>query len=154
MARQEAKPQGPREAALAARGHGGRPGARWLGGAGGGAACCPGVKSSGPARDPGATVSQEAPPPLLLPLLLGLLLLAALPEHCLANPGKHLAAALRSRRFLEERGRPSEQAPGGVALEGEVFAAAALGFSPPLAAATAGERSEICPPGSHRWAGK
>ncbi|KAM5222420.1 UPF0606 protein KIAA1549L homolog isoform 3-T3 [Hipposideros larvatus] len=87
MARQEAKPQGPREAALAARGHGGRPGARWLGGAGGGAACCPGVKSSGPARDPRATVSQEAPPPLLLPLLLGLLLLAALPEHCLANPG-------------------------------------------------------------------
>lgn len=113
MARQEAKPQGRREAGLAARGLRGRPGARWLGGVGGGAACCPGVKGSGPPRDPGAAASQEAPPPLLLPLLLGLLLLAALPGHCLANPGKHLAAALRSRRFLEERGRPSEQAPGG-----------------------------------------
>ncbi|XP_066107324.1 UPF0606 protein KIAA1549L homolog isoform X2 [Saccopteryx bilineata] len=87
MARQEAKPQGPRNAGLAARRRGGRPGARGLGGVREGAACCQGVRGSGPARGPRAAASQEAPPPPLPPLLLGLLLLAALPEHCLAEPG-------------------------------------------------------------------
>lgn len=141
MARQEAKPQGPREAGPAARKRRGRPGARGVGGA---AARCPGVRGSGPARGSRAAASQEAPPP---PLLLGLLLLAALPEHCLAHPGKHLAPALRSGRFLQEPGRPSGPAPGAAAAEGEVFAAPALGFSPPFAAATAGELTEMCPPG-------
>lgn len=155
MARQEAKPQGPREAGLAAQGRRGRPGTRRLGGAGGGAACCPGVKGSGPARDPRAAASQEAPPPPLPPpLLLGLLLLAALPGRCLADPGKHLTAAARSRRFPGEQGRPSGPAPGGVAVEGEVFASPALGFSPPFAAATAGELLDMCLPGRQHWAGK
>ncbi|XP_062951819.1 UPF0606 protein KIAA1549L homolog isoform X2 [Cynocephalus volans] len=70
MALQEAKPQRPREAGPAARG---------LGRAGGGAARCPGV------RGPGAGASRDAPP--LSPLLVGLLLLAALPEHGRADPG-------------------------------------------------------------------
>ncbi|KAM8813519.1 UPF0606 protein KIAA1549L homolog isoform 5-T5 [Rhynchonycteris naso] len=88
MARQEAKPQGPRDAGLVARRRGGRPGTRGLGGVREGAACCLGVRGSGPARGPRAAASQEAPPPLPLPpLLLGLLLLTALPEHCLAEPG-------------------------------------------------------------------
>lgn len=150
MARQEAKPQGPREDGPEVRGRRGRIRACGLGRAGGGAARCPGV------RGPRAAGSQDAlplppPPPLLL---LGLLLLAALPEHCLADPGKHLAAALCPRRFLEERGCPSGPAPDRVAVDGEVFAAPALGVSPPFAAATAGELSEICLPGRHRWAGK
>lgn len=146
MARQEAKPQGPREAGPAARGRRGR--------AGGGAARRLGVRGSGPAPVARAAASQDAPPPPLPPLLLGLVLLAALSEHCLADTGKHLAAALRPWRFLEERGRPSGPAPDGVAVDGEVFAAPALGFSPPFAAAAAGELSEICLPGRHRWAGK
>ncbi|XP_054441911.1 UPF0606 protein KIAA1549L homolog [Pteronotus mesoamericanus] len=91
MALQEAKPQGPRETGLAARRRRGRPGTRGLGGVGGGAACSPGVRGSGPALVPRAAASQEAPLPPPLPppplLLLGLLLLAALPEHCLADPG-------------------------------------------------------------------
>ncbi|XP_053780907.1 UPF0606 protein KIAA1549L homolog isoform X2 [Desmodus rotundus] len=89
MALQEAKPRGPRETGLAARRRRGRPGTLGLGGVGGGTACSPGVRGSGPALAPRAAASLEAPllpppPPLLL---LGLLLLAALPEHCLADPG-------------------------------------------------------------------
>lgn len=91
MARQQAQPRGPRGAGPAARGRGGRPGARGLGRAG--------------VRGPRAAASRDAPPPP--PLLLGLLLLAALPRRCLADPGKHSAAASRPRGFLEERGRPS-----------------------------------------------
>uniref|UniRef100_A0A8C3YW50 KIAA1549 like n=1 Tax=Catagonus wagneri TaxID=51154 RepID=A0A8C3YW50_9CETA len=79
MARQEAKPQGPREAGPAARGCRGPLRAGGLGRAGWGAARCSGV------RCPPAAASQDAPP--LPPLLLGLLLLAALLEHCLADPG-------------------------------------------------------------------
>ncbi|XP_022439374.2 UPF0606 protein KIAA1549L homolog isoform X1 [Delphinapterus leucas] len=82
MARQEAKPQGPREDGPEVRGRRGRIRACGLGRAGGGAARCPGV------RGPRAAGSQDAlplPPPLLL---LGLLLLAALPKHCLADPGR------------------------------------------------------------------
>lgn len=101
MARQEAKPQGPREAGPAARGRRGR--------AGGGAARRLGVRGSGPAPVARAAASQDAPPPPLPPLLLGLVLLAALSEHCLADTGKHLAAALRPWRFLEERGRPARR---------------------------------------------
>ncbi|XP_044606098.2 UPF0606 protein KIAA1549L homolog isoform X2 [Equus asinus] len=71
MARQQAQPRGPRGAGPAARGRGGRPGARGLGRAG--------------VRGPRAAASRDAPPPPLL--LLGLLLLAALPRHCLADPG-------------------------------------------------------------------
>ncbi|XP_009184602.2 UPF0606 protein KIAA1549L homolog isoform X4 [Papio anubis] len=80
MAPQEAKPQGSREAGPATRGRGGRPVARGLGRAGWGAARCTGV------RGPGAGASHDAPtrPPTLL---LGLLLLAALLEHCQADPG-------------------------------------------------------------------
>nr|XP_035963139.1 UPF0606 protein KIAA1549L homolog isoform X6 [Halichoerus grypus] len=78
MARQEAKPQAPREAGPTARGRRGR--------AGGGAARGPGVRGSGPAPGPRAAASQDAPPPPP-PLLLGLLLLAALSEHCLADTG-------------------------------------------------------------------
>ncbi|XP_045681206.1 UPF0606 protein KIAA1549L homolog isoform X1 [Phyllostomus hastatus] len=88
MALQEAKPQGPRETGLAARRRRGRPGTLGLGGVGGGAACTPGLRGSGPELALRAAGSQEAPllppPPLLL---LGLLLLAALPEHCLADLG-------------------------------------------------------------------
>ncbi|KAF6103903.1 KIAA1549 like [Phyllostomus discolor] len=92
MALQEAKPQGPRETGLAARRRRGRPGTLGLGGVGGGAACTLGLRGSGPALALGAAGSQEAPLPLLLLplpplLLLGLLLLAALPEHCLADLG-------------------------------------------------------------------
>ncbi|XP_058995244.1 UPF0606 protein KIAA1549L homolog isoform X3 [Mustela lutreola] len=79
MARQEAKPQGPREAGPAARGRRGR--------AGGGPARRPGVRGSGPAPVARAAASQDAPPPPLPPLLLGLVLLAALSEHCLADTG-------------------------------------------------------------------
>lgn len=42
---------------------------------------------------------------LLRPLLLGLLLLAALSGHCRADSGKRLAAALRPRRGLEQLNR-------------------------------------------------
>lgn len=109
MARQEAKPQGRREAGQAARRRRGR--------AGRGAAGGRGVRGSGPAPGLRAAASQDAPPPPspppLPPLLLGLLLLAALPEHCLADPGKHLATALPLWRFLEEPGRPSGPAPDG-----------------------------------------
>ncbi|XP_070085293.1 UPF0606 protein KIAA1549L homolog isoform X2 [Equus przewalskii] len=72
MARQQAQPRGPRAAGPAARGRGGRPGARGLGRAG--------------VRGPRAAASRDAPPPPP-PLLLGLLLLAALPRRCLADPG-------------------------------------------------------------------
>nr|XP_058162304.1 UPF0606 protein KIAA1549L homolog [Dasypus novemcinctus] len=83
MARQEAKLQGPRGAGPSARRRGSRPGARGLCGAGGGAARCRGVRRPGPACGPRAGAPEAAP----LPLLLGLLLLAALPEHCRADPG-------------------------------------------------------------------
>ncbi|KAM9219721.1 UPF0606 protein KIAA1549L homolog isoform 1-T1 [Dugong dugon] len=86
MARQEAKPQGPREAGPAAPGRRVWPGAHWHVAAGGGAAGCPGVRDLGTARGFRAGASEAAPPPLP-PLLLGLLLLAALPEHCRADPG-------------------------------------------------------------------
>ncbi|XP_035578801.1 UPF0606 protein KIAA1549L homolog isoform X2 [Zalophus californianus] len=80
MARQEAKPQAPREAGPTARGRRGR--------AGGGGARGPGVRGSGLAPGPRAAASQDAPPPPPPPLLLlGLLLLAALSEHCLADTG-------------------------------------------------------------------
>ncbi|XP_054934627.1 UPF0606 protein KIAA1549L homolog [Physeter macrocephalus] len=84
MARQEAKPQGPREDGPEVRGRRGRIRACGLGRAGGGAARCPGVRGprvAGPQDAP----ALPPPPPLLL---LGLLLLAALPEHCLADPGR------------------------------------------------------------------
>ncbi|XP_036040384.1 UPF0606 protein KIAA1549L homolog isoform X2 [Onychomys torridus] len=79
MAPQEAKPQGPSKAGPAAWKPRDRPWERGLCGAGGIAARFQGVRSSG------ARGSQDAPP--LRPLLLGLLLLAALPEHCLADSG-------------------------------------------------------------------
>ncbi|XP_045434100.1 UPF0606 protein KIAA1549L homolog isoform X2 [Pipistrellus kuhlii] len=75
MARQEAKRRGPRGAGPAARRRGVRSGARGLGAAG--------VSGPGRARGPRAAASLEAPPPLLL----GLLLLAALPGRCPAHPG-------------------------------------------------------------------
>ncbi|XP_073900199.1 UPF0606 protein KIAA1549L homolog isoform X2 [Castor canadensis] len=81
MALREAKPLGPREAGSAARGPRGRLRAHGLGRAGGIAARCPGVRS------PGTRASQDAPPPLQ-PLLLVLLLLAALLEHGRADPGR------------------------------------------------------------------
>ncbi|KAM4849779.1 UPF0606 protein KIAA1549L homolog isoform X4 [Urocitellus parryii] len=83
MALQEAKPRGPREAGPAAQGPRDRPRAHGLGQAGWGAARCRGVRS------PGVRGFQDAPPPPLplSPLLLGLLLLVALPEHCRADPG-------------------------------------------------------------------
>ncbi|KAM6157676.1 UPF0606 protein KIAA1549L homolog isoform 2-T2 [Rhynchocyon petersi] len=87
MAAQQAKPQGRREAGPAAPGRRGWPGARGFVGAGGGAARCPGVRSPGPARGPWAGSSEATPPSPLPWLLLGLLLLAALPEHCRADPG-------------------------------------------------------------------
>ncbi|XP_077902390.1 UPF0606 protein KIAA1549L homolog isoform X5 [Ictidomys tridecemlineatus] len=83
MALQEAKPRGPREAGPAAQGPRDRLRAHGLGQAGWGAARCRSVRS------PGVRGSQDAPPPPLplSPLLLGLLLLVALPEHCRADPG-------------------------------------------------------------------
>ncbi|XP_026643488.1 UPF0606 protein KIAA1549L homolog isoform X6 [Microtus ochrogaster] len=79
MAPQEAKPQGPSEAGPAAREPRDRPRERVLCGAGGIATRFQGVRSSGARR------SLDAPP--LRPLLLGLLLLAALPGHCRADSG-------------------------------------------------------------------
>ncbi|XP_066894129.1 UPF0606 protein KIAA1549L homolog isoform X1 [Kogia breviceps] len=79
MARQEAKPQGPREDGPEVRGRRGRIRACGLGRAG---ARCPGV------RGPQVAGPQDAPPLPPPMLLLGLLLLAALPEHCLADPGR------------------------------------------------------------------
>ncbi|XP_062054025.1 UPF0606 protein KIAA1549L homolog isoform X1 [Lepus europaeus] len=89
MALQAAKPRSPSDAGPAAPGRRGRSRARGgLGGAGAGAARCPAVRGPGPTRGPGAGASQDAPaPPLLLRLLLGLLLLAALAEHSRADPG-------------------------------------------------------------------
>ncbi|XP_006975950.1 UPF0606 protein KIAA1549L homolog isoform X2 [Peromyscus maniculatus bairdii] len=80
MAPQEAKPQGPSKAGPAAWKPRDRPRERGLCGAGGIAARFQGVRSSGARR------SQDAPP-LRPPLLLGLLLLAALPGHCRADSG-------------------------------------------------------------------
>lgn len=127
MAPQEAKPQGPSEAGPAAREPRDRPRERVLCGAGGIATRFQGVRSSGARR------SLEAPP--LRPLLLGLLLLAALPGHCRADSGKRLGAAPRPRRGLEQL-NPVE-------VGGGLFAAP-LGFSLLLAVVTAGELSEIC----------
>ncbi|XP_052581791.1 UPF0606 protein KIAA1549L homolog isoform X2 [Peromyscus californicus insignis] len=79
MAPQEAKPQGPSKAGPAAWKPRDRPRERGLCGAGRIAARFQGVRSSG------ARGSQDAPP--LRPLLLGLLLLAALPGHCRADSG-------------------------------------------------------------------
>lgn len=97
MALQEAKPQGPSKAGPAAREPRHRPRERGLCGAGGIAARCQGVRSSG------ARGSEDVL--LLRPLLLGLLLLAALSGHCRADSGKRLAAALRPRRGLEQLNR-------------------------------------------------
>lgn len=152
MARQEAKPQGPREAGPAARKRRGRPGARGLGAAGAGVACCPGVRGSGRARGPRTAGSLDAPPPP--PLLLGLLLLAALPAHCRAHPGKHSAPAARSGGSPRGPGRPKGLAPGAAAVQGEVCAAPALGFPPPLAAATAGGTRRAVSPGKARLGGE
>ncbi|XP_029411197.1 UPF0606 protein KIAA1549L homolog isoform X2 [Nannospalax galili] len=82
MARQEAKPPSSSGARPAARGPRDRPPERGLGRTRGIAAHCQGV------RNPGARTSQDAPP--LRPLLLGLLLLAALPGHGRADPGADL----------------------------------------------------------------
>ncbi|XP_012977080.1 UPF0606 protein KIAA1549L homolog isoform X2 [Mesocricetus auratus] len=79
MALQEVKPQGPSDAGPTAREPRDRPRERGLCRAGGIAALFQGVRSSG------APGSQDAPP--LRPLLLGLLLLAALPGHCWADSG-------------------------------------------------------------------
>lgn len=92
MAPQQAKPQGPSEAGPAAREPRDRPRERVLCGAGGISTRFQGVRSSGARR------SQDAPP--LRPLLLGLLLLAALPGHCRADSGKRLGASPRPRRGL------------------------------------------------------
>ncbi|XP_028622968.1 UPF0606 protein KIAA1549L homolog [Grammomys surdaster] len=83
MALQEAKPQGRSEAGLAAREPRDRPQEQGLCGAGGIAARCQGVRSSG-------TRGSENVLPLRLPLrplLLGLLLLVALSGHCRADSG-------------------------------------------------------------------
>ncbi|XP_017447671.1 UPF0606 protein KIAA1549L homolog isoform X3 [Rattus norvegicus] len=79
MALQEAKPQGPSKAGPAAREPRDRPREPGLCGAGGIAARCQGVKSSG------ARGSEDVLP--LRPLLLGLLLLAALSGNCRADSG-------------------------------------------------------------------
>ncbi|XP_049636032.1 UPF0606 protein KIAA1549L homolog isoform X2 [Suncus etruscus] len=85
MARQEAKLRSP--------GVAGRSGECGLSRAGVEAACSRGVRCSGPARAPRTIASRNAPSPPWLPrlllrlLLLGLLLLAALPGPCLAAPG-------------------------------------------------------------------
>lgn len=97
MALQEAKPQGPSKAGPAAREPRDRPREPGLCGAGGIAARCQGVKSSG------ARGSEDVLP--LRPLLLGLLLLAALSGNCRADSGKRLAAVLRPRRGLEQLNR-------------------------------------------------
>lgn len=123
MALQEVKPQGPSDAGPTAREPRDRPRERGLCRAGGIAALFQGVRSSG------APGSQDAPP--LRPLLLGLLLLAALPGHCWADSGKHL----RPRQGLEHPNR---------LVKGGGLFAAPLGFSLRLALATAGELSEIC----------
>lgn len=98
MAPQEAKPQGPSKAGPAAWKPRDRPRERGLCGAGGIAARFQGVRSSGARR------SQDAPP-LRPPLLLGLLLLAALPGHCRADSGKHLGAVLLPPRGLKQLNR-------------------------------------------------
>ncbi|XP_029392252.1 UPF0606 protein KIAA1549L homolog isoform X5 [Mus pahari] len=77
MALQEAKPQGPSEAEPAAREPRDRPREQGLCGAGGIAARCQGVRSSG-ARRPEDVLQRRL-------LLLGLLLLAALSGHCRAD---------------------------------------------------------------------
>uniref|UniRef100_A0A8C2MEG9 RIKEN cDNA D430041D05 gene n=1 Tax=Cricetulus griseus TaxID=10029 RepID=A0A8C2MEG9_CRIGR len=79
MALQEAKPQGPSDAGPTVQEPRDRPRECGLCGAGGIAARFQGVRSSG------ARGSQDAPP--LRPLLLGLLLLAALPGYCRADSG-------------------------------------------------------------------
>ncbi|XP_021048590.1 UPF0606 protein KIAA1549L homolog isoform X4 [Mus pahari] len=79
MALQEAKPQGPSEAEPAAREPRDRPREQGLCGAGGIAARCQGVRSSG-ARRPEDVLQRRL-------LLLGLLLLAALSGHCRADSG-------------------------------------------------------------------
>lgn len=94
MALQEAKPQGPSEAGPAAREPRDRPREQGLCRAGRIAPRCQGVRSS---RTRG---SEDVLP--LRPLLLGLLLLAALSGHCRADSGKRLAAALSPRRSLEK----------------------------------------------------
>lgn len=124
MALQEAKPQGPSEAEPAAQEPRDRPREQGLCGAGGIPARCQGVRSSG------ARGSKDVL--LRRPLLLGLLLLAALSGHCRADSGKRLAAALRPRRRLNR-----------VVVGGGLFAAPP-GFYLPLAVAPAGELSEIC----------
>lgn len=125
MAPQEANPQGPNEAGPALREPTDRPQEQGLCGAGGIAARCQGVRSSG-ARGFKDVLS-------LRPLLLGLLLLAALPGHCQADSGKHLAA-LRPRPDLKQLNRM---------VVGGGLLAAPLGFSLSLALVTAGELSEI-----------
>ncbi|XP_012875043.1 PREDICTED: UPF0606 protein KIAA1549L homolog [Dipodomys ordii] len=82
MALQEAKPLGPSKAGPVERGPRSWPRARGLGGAGGIAARCPGVRSRASHHAPPAPV-----PPLQPLLLLGLLLLAALPGLGRADPG-------------------------------------------------------------------
>ncbi|XP_069888729.1 UPF0606 protein KIAA1549L homolog isoform X3 [Dipodomys merriami] len=84
MALQEAKPLGPSKAGPVERGPRSWPRARGLGGAGGIAARCPGVRSRASHHAPPAPVPPLQP---LLLLLLGLLLLAALPGLGRADPG-------------------------------------------------------------------
>lgn len=119
MALQEAKPQGPSEAGPAAREPRDRPREPGLCGAGRIAARCQGVRSSG------ASGSEDVL--LLRPLLLGLLLLAALSGYCRADSGKCLAAALRPRRCLEQRNR---------VVVGSGLFAAPLGFFSALSSCT------------------
>lgn len=133
MALQEAKPQGPSEAEPAAREPRDRLREQGLCGAGGIAARCQGVRSSEARRSEDVLLRR--------PLLLGLLLLAALSGHCWADSGKRLAAALRPRRGLEPLNR--------VVVGGGLFAAPP-GFYLPSAVAPAGELSEICLLRRHR----
>lgn len=127
MALQEAKPQGPSEAEPAAQELRDRPREQGLCGAGRIAARCQGVRSSGARGSKDVLLRQ--------PLLLGLLLLAALSGHCRADSGKRLAAVLRPRRGLEQLNR--------VVVGGGLFAAPP-GFYLPLAVALVSELSEIC----------